>query len=473
MTIDELADNVDLASYTADVAEIANVLWSDAGMPMVLLGPGRTLLASNAAAVPSLGDEDVRRGSMLTRGLRQTWLDDEVEPCPPERSPIARAFNGEAVRRQALRISTASFQEQSRVRVSAIPVTLHGGDQGVLLAWHDVTEGGLTERQERREIRRLDQLLEGASDYAIAVLDVNGRVQTWSRSAERVHGYSMVDGTGLAFAELFAEPEREAGAPEQILAEAARTGSVRGESLRRRRDGTTFWAEGAVSVLRDEVGDISGFVEVAHDISEKRASEQKILLLNTRLQTLNAQLEDRIAERTEQLLRQTAELQSANAELEAFSYSVSHNLRAPLRAIGGYARLIRDREGAALSRESLDYLGKLSGSAVMLGQLIDGLLDLSRTQRAGLVIEPLDMAAVVHECWQALHADRAGREIMLSVGELPPAQGDRRLLAQVWTNLLQNAIKYTSTRPEAEISVTAGSDVHGVRYRVEDNGVGF
>jgi len=473
MTIDELGGEFDCAQYTADVAAIANVLWADAGLPMVLLGAERTLLAFNAAAMPSLSDEGVRRGGMLTESMRHAWLDDEVEECPQERMPLARAYTGETVHRQVIRINTASFQEQSRMRVTALPVTLHDGTSGVLLSWQDITEQWLTERRDRREIRRLDQLLEGASDYAIVVLDLGGRVQTWSRSAERLHGHPMEKGVGLAFADLFPEPARKAGVPEQILGEAADTGSARSENLRLRRDGSTYWAEGAVSVLRDEAGVVSGFVEVAHDVSQKRAAEQEILLLNTQLRTLNQELEHRIAERTELLVRQTADLKSANAELESFSYSVSHNLRAPLRAIGGYARLIEERHGEDLPAEAIGYLNKLYRNAVTMGQLIDGLLELSRTQRVSLAVEELDMVALVWECWEALAEDRGDRKIELTVGELPSAEGDRRLIYQVWMNLLENAIKYTSTRSEGRISVSAGMHNNVTRYRVEDNGVGF
>jgi PAS domain S-box-containing protein len=473
MTIEELDGDFDCAAYTPDTAAIANVLWGDTDLAIVLVGADRRLLAFNAAAVPSLGDENVRVGGLLTERLRQIWLDDEVDECPPERNPFIRAYvEGEATRRQLVRFNTASYQEQGRMCVSILPVALRDGSRGVFLCWQEIVE---SQRRDRREIRRLDQLLEGASDYSIVVLDLFGRVQTWSRSAERVHGYSAVLADGLDYAALFPEPERACGTPERILDEAmaAPAGSARTNNLRLRRDGSTFWAEGSVSVLRNEAGDVCGYVEVVHDISDKRAAEQEILLLNAQLQNLNHDLEDRIADRTEQLVRRTADLTSVNAELESFSYSVSHNLRAPLRAIGGYARLVEEECGENMPAEAIRYLGKLTNSAAMLGQLIDGLLELSRTQRSELVIEELDMVALVRECWEALAEDRSGRDIEFTVGDLPPADGDRRLIHQVWVNLLQNAIKYTGTRVPAQIRVLAGLHDDGTRYRVEDNGVGF
>ena len=211
----------------------------------------------------------------------------------------------------------------------------------------------------------------------------------------------------------------------------------------------------------------------AKKTGENRSAEQEMLAMNERLRLANQDLEDRIAERNEQLARQGLELRSVNAELAAFSHSVSHNLRAPLRAIGGYARLIEDRGAGQLPDEAIDYLHKLISNAAMMGQLIDGLLDLSRTQRSTLVVEQLDMVALVRECWEVLAESRSGRVIGLKVEKLPPAEGDRKLIYQVWLNLLQNAIKYTSTRAQARINVSAVVSNGVTKYRVEDNGVGF
>jgi signal transduction histidine kinase len=157
----------------------------------------------------------------------------------------------------------------------------------------------------------------------------------------------------------------------------------------------------------------------------------------------------------------------ANAELESFSYSVSHNLRAPLRAIGGYARLFEEQYGGGLPSEAIGYLHKLTNSAVMMGQLIDGLLELSRAQRVNLVIEELDMAALVQQCWEALAPQRVDRVIRMTVGELPATDGDRRLIYQVWLNLLENAIKYTPAESPIEISARATDDARSSERSID------
>ncbi len=466
---------VDLSEFTADTAAIAALLWRDGDLAAVLVDAERRLLAFNAAAEPSLSDEQVRPGGRLEAGLRSVFLDDEPDECPLERRPLERALAGETVHRQLIRFSTDSYRDQGRMRVSARPIALHDGSRGTLVCWQDVTEPGLNQRRDRREIRRLEQLLDGASDYVILMLDTSGIVLSWSRSAEVLHGYPAEEGVGLSFDVLFTEVDEVGGqdVAARLLRAALAEGSVRTDGLRRRKDGSTFWAEGTLTVLRDEAGDPSGFVEVAHDVSEKRRTEQEILSLNERLAGLNHDLESRIAERTEQLVRQTADLRATNAELESFSYSVSHNLRAPLRAVGGYARMIEEQFAGQLPPEAIAQLHKLKDSAQMMGQLIDGLLSLSRTQRTNLLIETLDMTALVEECWEALADERVGRNIDFQVGPLPAAEGDRRLIYQVWMNLLHNAIKYTGSRNQARIDVTGDVRDDVTRYRVEDNGVGF
>jgi light-regulated signal transduction histidine kinase (bacteriophytochrome) len=148
-------------------------------------------------------------------------------------------------------------------------------------------------------------------------------------------------------------------------------------------------------------------------------------------------------------------------------------MRAPLRAIGGYARLIEDACGPSLSQLALEHLGKISHSALILGQLIDGLLELSQIQRSALVIEELEMAALVQEVWAELGVSRGEREIHLTLGDLPTAMGDRQMIRWIWRNLLDNAIKFTEPRSPGQIEVSADQSDEVVRYQVEDSGVGF
>ncbi len=183
-------------------------------------------------------------------------------------------------------------------------------------------------------------------------------------------------------------------------------------------------------------------------------------------QRVAAELERRVAERT-------AQLEAANKELESFSYSVSHDLRTPLRAINGFARMLEEDYGARLDAEGRRLLGVVGGSATQMGRLIDDLLDFSRVGRAQLAREPVDMAALARDAAaQALTA--AGRAPpQIELGKLPPARGDAALLRQVWLNLIGNAVKFSAHRDAPRIGVSGRIEDGAALYCVEDNGAGF
>jgi signal transduction histidine kinase len=184
------------------------------------------------------------------------------------------------------------------------------------------------------------------------------------------------------------------------------------------------------------------------------------------LRASEARLEARVAQRT-------AELSSANRELESFSYSVSHDLRSPLRAIDGFSQALREDEGERLSPEGLQLLGRLQAAATRMGELIDDLLLLSRVTRADLQHEPVDLSALAASVAEQLRQQEPGREVTVSLQPGLMAQGDARLLRVLMENLLGNAWKFTSKRPGARIEFFAETLGGVTHYAVRDNGVGF
>jgi light-regulated signal transduction histidine kinase (bacteriophytochrome) len=189
-------------------------------------------------------------------------------------------------------------------------------------------------------------------------------------------------------------------------------------------------------------------------------------LLHDKVQRHAAELEKRVAERT-------AQWQLANKELEAFAYSVSHDLRAPLRAIDGFSRLVLQDYGPQLPPEAQRDLLKVRSSAQRMGQLIDDLLAFSRLSR-----QPLDKRRVapqdlVRQVLFDLQSDRKGRQVEVVIGELSTCQGDAALLRQVWINLLSNALKFTQGRAPARIEIGCIEKDGEQVYFVRDNGVGF
>lgn len=180
----------------------------------------------------------------------------------------------------------------------------------------------------------------------------------------------------------------------------------------------------------------------------------------------NAQLEQRVAERTQQL-------QAANQELESLAYTIAHDLRIPVRAMHGFASILKETEAGNLSFASLQRLDRIRQNAKLMGQQVDDLLEFMRVGRAALRIQRVDMAGLVETARASLQKEMSGRAIQIRVQDLPLCQGDRSLLRQVWVNLLGNAIKFTRSRPLAEIEIGARQVEGATEYFIRDNGVGF
>ncbi|PTA69435.1 histidine kinase [Deinococcus arcticus] len=214
--------------------------------------------------------------------------------------------------------------------------------------------------------------------------------------------------------------------------------------------------------------------DLAQELAQRFASalsndrlQERVLSAQADLQQLNQSLEERVTQRT-------LELEAANRELEAFSYSVSHDLRTPLRHIVGFADLLAREVGEGLSPKGGRYLGVIRDSAGRMSQLIDDLLSFSRMGRQELRRVPVNLRDLVLSSWKALEPDRQGREVHFEVpGALPVVQGDEALLELVFTNLLSNALKYTRGRDPARIEVSAHTHGGQVTVTVRDNGVGF
>lgn len=224
--------------------------------------------------------------------------------------------------------------------------------------------------------------------------------------------------------------------------------------------GESIWARTDKLPEYDTMGRVVGILVFAQDITERRQAEDEV-------RRLNGELEQRVAART-------AELRAANQELESFAYSVSHDLRTPLRTIDGFSRLLLDEFGKDLATDAHDYLQRLRGAAQRMGQLIEDLLQLTRVSRSELKLEPVDLSALARQAVEELRRTEKDRRVDVIVEATPLALGDPVLLANVIQNLVGNAWKFTGREPEARVEF-GSTTVDGGRtaFYVRDNGVGF
>jgi len=309
----------------------------------------------------------------------------------------------------------------------------------------------------RASEERFRILVENVKDYAIYGLDSKGRILSWNAGAETINGYGAEEIVGQHFSRFYPQEAIDRGWPDEELAKAAADGRFEDEGWRIRKDGTLFWANVIITALRDPSGKLIGFSNVSRDLTERKAAEEQLAAYNDQLQ------------------RKNRDLKAANKELESFSYSVSHDLRAPLRAIDGFSQILLDEYAATLPAEAQEYLRDVRANTQCMGQLVDDLLALARLGRQALNTERTQPEEIVRHCLDELQRECPGRNVEIVVGQLPPCTADRGLLKQAWMNLLSNALKYTSRRDVARVEIGGeqGSGSEGPTYFVKDNGIGF
>ena len=342
--------------------------------------------------------------------------------------------------------------------VSAVPIQV-GGEPCMISIVRDVTEQRHAEAERAKSEEEFAAVFHASPDGIMILRAEDGLILDLNESFQRMFGCSREEAVGRTVLELglWAFPERRAG----FLAEIKARGMVSGyEFVMRTRQGTL--RDMMTSSVLIDIGSVRCMISIARDITDRLRAEGEI-------RNLNVTLEHRVKERT-------AELEEAVREMESFSYSISHDLRAPLRAIAGYAKIIEEDYAAAIDAEGRRLLDRIAGGAIRMGELIDDLLDFSRIGRADLRRVTIDMGELVREALadvpQLAESVASGR-VEVRIKPLPAARADRSLLRQVWSNLLGNALKYSRQRMQAVIEIGGTADGEEVRFFVRDNGIGF
>ena len=383
------------------------------------------------------------------------------------------------------------------------------------------SKGHVTGRHPGDEEFRL--LVEAVKDYAILMLDPDGRVTSWNEGAERIKGYTAREILGRSFVEFYPEEAVASGWPQHELEMAAQAGRFEDEGWRVRKDGSRFWANVVITALRNGEGELVGFGKVTRDLTAKREAEaqarqlaaemaahteaarrsEELAQLNLRLEEQAVELEaqaEEVTAQAEEMATQATELESTNEALRAaldearaarlaaeaataaaveaardldqFAYIASHDLKAPLRGIGNLADWIQEDLGDRLAGESAGHMRLLQARVRRMEALIDGILAYSRAGRAVRAAEVVDTGALVQEALELLDPPTHVR-IRVAPG-MPTVSAERVPLQQVFLNLIGNAVKYAGTgRPEAVIDVGWRSVGDTVEFVVRDDGPGI
>jgi PAS domain S-box-containing protein len=289
---------------------------------------------------------------------------------------------------------------------------------------------------------------------SIFVLDLNDVITYWNRGAQELYGWTAEEAIGKRSHEILRT--NFPASIDDIRGEVLRAGRWEGEFKRTTANGTEVVVASRWALRRDEQQRPMAILETSNDITEHERRREEIRGLN------------------HQLARRSTELEAANKELEAFAYSVSHDLRAPLRHMAGYAELLQRKTSSVLDDKGRRYMAMILDSAKKMGTLIDDLLTFSRIGRVETQETAVNLEQLVKEALSEVRPETDGRDIVWRIGELPVCYGDRSMLRLVLVNLLSNAIKFTRTRPRAEIEIgcAEGSEDEAVVF-VRDNGAGF
>jgi PAS domain S-box-containing protein len=401
----------------------------------------------------------------------------------PEVLPrVARALNGETISHEAERPDADGLKRYHEVHY--LPDLQDGQAVGFFIELIDITERRRTEdfvfnanldleervAQRSAELYASEQRFRLMSrtirDHGIFFIDPDGAVADWTDSAQRLFGFERAQILGRALDALF-QAEGSAVEPpgtqdaQALLDRCIETGHAEHQGWSLRRDGTRFWSQTMLTALRDEREQLQGVSVIVRDLTESKRLADVTAQLN---QALERQVKER-----------TAQLDEAHRDLDAFSYTVAHDLRAPLRHISQYVTLTQEELEPEARHELLQYQASIAAAARRMGLMIDGLLEFTRLGRVRLDSVPVSLAPLVQGLVSHLRADVTPREIDWVIDpDLPMVSGDPILLAEVLGKLLDNAAKFTRRVPQARIEIgqLPAAD-HKVTLFVRDNGVGF
>jgi PAS domain S-box-containing protein len=309
-------------------------------------------------------------------------------------------------------------------------------------------------------------LVAGVADYAIYLLDANGYVTSWNSGAERINGYGAAEIIGKHFSTFYPPDAIERQGPEHALSLAARNGRFDEENWRVRKDGSRFWASATITALRAADGTVAGFLKITRDLTDRRKMEA--------LQEANRQKSEFVALLEKRVQERTAQLTDSNAQLEAFAYTVSHDLKAPLRGIQGFSQALLEDYKDKLDDQGRDYLRRIGSGILRMQTLIENLLEHSQLSRAEFRLTTVDLGSALQEALKLLEAEIKTTNAKISArGPMPAVVAQPSAVVQSIQNLLSNAIKFTEQGRAPRVEVFAETIGERARLYVQDHGIGI
>lgn len=410
-----------------------------------LAGAADARLAQLEEGITARRDENLEAATQIVRAGESAHLMRDIRG-------LLGAVETEARRLLSQRSQTAA-EQAARTR------TVLGAGTAflvvMLLFAGAVIESDVSKLQaSERVLRRQAELLDKAHE-PILTWKLGGPIEYWNHGAEELYGLKREDIVGRASHDLLHTVFPSGCTPfETIL---ARDGRWRGE-LTHLVGGREIIVESLMTIVTEPEGQQT-ILEVNRDITERKRAQEEI-------RQLNQELEQRVKDRT-------AELEASNRELEAFAYSVSHDLRAPLRGIDGWSHALLDDYGPQLPANGRHYLERVRAETQRMGQLIDGLLKLSRLTRAEMRRESVDLSSLARSILCRLREREPSRNMEFVIQEGLTANGDPHLLEIALSNLFMNAVKFTAPKPEARIEFARTRCGEELAFYIRDNGVGF
>ncbi len=408
--------------------------------PLVTIGPDGKITDVNAATEAVTG---CARAALIGTDFSDYFTDPEKA-----RAGYQQVFREGFVRDYPLELRHRDGHITSVLYNASVYRDENGNVVGVFAAARDITKRKHAEEALRQSEQRFSSMLEAVRDYAIIFLELDGRVASWNKGAERIKGYRAEEIVGQHFSRFYTPADIANGKPDRELQVATSEGRFEDEDWRVRKDGSRFWANVVVTALRDASGKVNGFVKITRDLTARKQAE-------------------------DELKRYAEDLKRSNQELEHFAYVASHDLQEPLRTVSSFSQLLARRYQGKLDADADEFITFIVEGAKRMQTLINDLLAFSRIGTRGNPFAPVDCEKIFQAAKENLEVAIAESGAVITNDPLPALVADQTQLTQLFQNLFSNAIKFRRPEEAPRIHVSAVRQDGAWQFSVRDNGIGI